>query len=362
MLTCDTQKQTFLQIDQKCYPDPRPPPALTRTPMPPEHEALLILTCQTFPKLTGLPCEFEPIVKGGSDRHFYRLSWPGSGQQPMVLMVYTMARSDNPKFAPATHRLTKLGVHVPAIFHDDPSRLCIWLQDLGQEDLHTHRQDPWAELRPSYHLALQEAAKIHAVTETKLSETDHLELEPPFDEALYQWEQNYFLDHYVRTHLHHEFPDETTATAEHALRELRHTLAGLPRCLVHRDFQSQNIMLTDGHAWLVDYQGLRLGLAEYDLASLLFDPYVQLTRSQREELLQYYADLTNRPFQKIRETFLLCAAQRLMQAIGAYCNLSRNHGKPHFLQHLPPAVDRLTSVCEESDILRPLTELLQPAP
>jgi N-acetylmuramate 1-kinase len=328
--------------------------------MPPEHEALLILTCQTFPKLTGLPCEFEPIVKGGSDRHFYRLSWPSSSQEPMVLMVYTMARSDNPKFATATQRLTKLGVHVPTIFHNDPSRLCIWLQDLGHEDLHSHRQAPWPELRHHYQLALQEVAKIHAITEAKLAATDHLELEPPFDEALYQWEQNYFLEHYVRTHRHREFPDDTTGPAESALRELRHTLASLPRCLVHRDFQSQNIMLAEGNAWLIDYQGLRLGLAEYDLASLLFDPYVNLSRSQREELLQYYAELTRCPFQKLRETFLLCAAQRLMQAIGAYCNLSRNFGKPHFLQHLPPAVERLTAVCEESDLLRPLTTLLRP--
>ncbi len=327
--------------------------------MPPEHEALLILTCQTFPKLQGLPCKFDPIVKGGSDRHFYRLSWPDSSQQPMVLMVYTMARSDNPKFAPATHRLTKLGVHVPTILHNDPTRLCIWLQDLGQDDLHSHRLDSWPHLRTQYQLALQEVAKIHSITEAKLAHSDHAELEPPFDESLYQWEQNYFLDHYVRAHLRREFPDDSTGPAETALRELRHILASLPKCLVHRDFQSQNIMLADGLAWLIDYQGLRLGLAEYDLASLLFDPYVNLSRSQREELLQYYADLTRTPFHKLRETFLLCAAQRLMQAIGAYCNLSRNLGKPHFLQHLPTAVERLNAVCEESDLLRPLTTLLQ---
>ena len=46
----------------------------------------------------------------------------------------------------------------------------------------------------------------------------------------------------------------------------------------------QNIMLRDGGTtWFVDYQGLRLGMAEYDLASLLFDPYVTLTDSERDE-------------------------------------------------------------------------------
>jgi N-acetylmuramate 1-kinase len=326
--------------------------------MPPEHEALLILTCQKFPKLTGLPCDFEPIVKGGSDRHYYRLSWPGSNQQPMILMVYTTARRDNPKFAPATRRLTALGVHVPTIFLHDESRLCIWLQDLGRDDLHAHRDEPWEKLREWYHLTLQEVAKIHSVTESKLSAKDHAELEPPFDDALYQWEQNYFLDHFVRGHLQREFPDGDSAPIEQAFTELRRQLTVLPRCLVHRDFQSQNVLVQDNQVWLVDYQGLRLGLAEYDLASLLFDPYVNLSRSQREELLQYYADLTNRPFSKLRDTFLLCSAQRLMQALGAYGNLSRNLGKPHFLQHIPTALERLQSICEESQLLRPITRLL----
>jgi N-acetylmuramate 1-kinase len=327
--------------------------------MPPEHEALLILTCQKFPKLTGLPCEFEPILKGGSDRHYYRLSWPTSGQQPMILMVYTNARRDNPKFAPATQRLTALGVHVPTIFHHDESRLCIWLQDLGRDDLHAHRDEPWDVLRPWYEATLQEAAKIHAITETQLTPKDHAELEPPFDDALYLWEQDYFLDHFVRGHLQKEFPDEKSSPIEQAFTDLRRRLTALPRCLVHRDFQSQNVLIHENRAWLVDYQGLRLGLAEYDLASLLYDPYVNLTRSQREELLQYYADLRGLPFSKLRETFLLCSAQRLMQALGAYGNLSRNLGKPHFLQHIPTAVERLNSICEESQILRPITRLLQ---
>ncbi len=328
--------------------------------MPPEHEALLILTCQKFPKLTGLPCEFEPILKGGSDRHYYRLSWPGSDQLPMILMVYTHARRDNPKFAPATRRLTALGVHVPTIFLHDADRLCIWLQDLGRDDLHAHRDEPWEILRTRYQATLQEVAKIHAITEVGLTAQDRAELEPPFDDSLYLWEQDYFLDHFIRAHLHRDFPDEGSAAVEQSLTELRRRLTSLPRCLVHRDFQSQNVLLHEDKAWLVDYQGLRLGLAEYDLASLLYDPYVSLTRSQREELLQYYADLRHLSFTKLRETFLLCAAQRLMQALGAYGNLSRNLGKPQFLQHIPTAVERLNSICEESQLLRPLTALLKP--
>lgn len=326
--------------------------------MPPEHEALMILTCQRFPRLAGLPCTVDAIVKGGSDRHFFRLGWPGSTEPSMILMVYTLARRDNPKFVPATRRLAALGVRVPAIEDFDEDRLCIWLQDLGKQDLQSLHNEPWEVRRPYYEAVLREAAKIHSVTESRLTPADIAELEPPFDEALYQWEQDYFLNHYVRGYLGHDFPGTDTQEIEDALSNLRRSLGKLPRCLVHRDFQSQNVMLRGDETWLVDYQGLRLGLAEYDLASLLMDPYVTITRTERDELLRYYANARGLESKTLQNNFYLCAAQRLMQALGAYANLSRNFGKSHFQQHIPAAVKSLQMVCSESDALSPLAALL----
>ncbi|MFO1483247.1 MAG: phosphotransferase [Verrucomicrobiaceae bacterium] len=315
--------------------------------MPPEHEALLILTREQFPELCDTACEVEAILKGASDRHFYRLNWQ-DGRDPMVLMVYTLARRDNPKFVPATRRLEKIGAHVPHVMAFDEQRLCVWLQDLGRVDLQSYDRKPWTERRPLYESTLREAAKFHNVDEKMLSAADLDELEPPFDEALYEWEQNYFLDHFVGGHLGREFGHDEYDAAHEALRKLRHRLAALPRCLVHRDFQSQNVLIRGEDAWLVDYQGLRLGRAEYDLASLLYDPYVHLTREERGELLCYYARHRGVDPDELRGTFLLCAAQRLMQALGAYANLSRNLGKPYYLQHIPAAVSNLTEVCHES--------------
>lgn len=323
--------------------------------MPPEHEALLIITRQQFPQLEGVECHVEAILKGGSDRHYYRFEWAGAKHPPMVLMVYTMARRDNPKFVPATRRLAALGVNVPAIYAFDEQRLFVWLQDLGRDDLHAHRDESWEQRRPLYEATLREAAKIHDVSADKLSDADISAMEPAFNEGMYEWEQNYFLEHFVRGHLGREVDEADPAYA--ALAKLRRRLAELPRCLVHRDFQSQNVLMREGAAWLVDYQGLRPGLAEYDLASLLFDPYVVLTRSERHDLLSYYAELRGLNLPELREVFFLCAAQRLMQALGAYANLYRNQGKAHFEQHIPAGVRNLTTVCEEAPELAPLLPL-----
>src|SRR5207247_6690256 len=101
-----------------------------------------------------------------------------------------------------------------------------------------------------------------------------------------------------------------------ALDQIAEHLDRLPRVLVHRDFQSQNIIMRNGQAYLIDFQGMRPGLAEYDLASLLYDPYVVLTDPEREELLAYYCG--GKISDDFRETLRLCEMQRLMQALGAY--------------------------------------------
>ena len=118
-------------------------------------------------------------------------------------------------------------------------------------------------------------------------------------------------------------------------------LAGFPRVLVHRDFQSQNIILRDGQAYLIDFQGMRPGLAEYDLASLLHDPYVRLTNSERAELLDFYRATAEVNDAEFLEKVRLCAMQRLMQALGAYGFLGLVKGRKDFLQHIPKAVRSL---------------------
>ena len=230
------------------------------------------------------PVGLEAILKGGSDRTFHRVRFAAPTQAGIILMVYTMARPDNPRFVPATQRLARLGVQVPRIFAHDAERMCVWVEDLGSEDLHAHRHEPWEVRRPLYEATLREAAKLHAVDAAELAEQDIAEMELCFDERLYEWEQNYFLTHFVRGYL-----GRTGTEAAAALEQLRRHLSTLPRGLVHRDFQSQNVILRGGTAWLIDYQGVRPGLAEYDLASLLLDPYVDLSVSERGELLAWYA-------------------------------------------------------------------------
>lgn len=67
-----------------------------------------------------------------------------------------------------------------------------------------------------------------------------------FGPDLYRWERNYFLDHFVRDVCRIELESSFTKELEAELSGLAERLAGTKRSLVHRDFQSQNVMIRDG--------------------------------------------------------------------------------------------------------------------
>jgi N-acetylmuramate 1-kinase len=110
---------------------------------------------------------------------------------------------------------------------------------------------------------------------------------------------------------------------------------------------------------------MRPGLAQYDLASLLFDPYVRLHASERDEIRCYYLEqrgFTKKAASSFAETLRLCAMQRLMQALGAYGFLALAKGNRDFLAHVPAALASLQEIIEEMKELAPLGAALASLP
>jgi hypothetical protein len=110
------------------------------------------------------------------------------------------------------------------------------------------------------------------------------------------------------------------------------------------------VLIDRGEAWLIDFQGLRPGLPQYDLASLVYDPYMRLGNDERQELVDAYIakvlDAGGEIASDFRETLDLCAMQRLMQALGAYGFLGLVRERPAFLDHIPAALNSLREVLE----------------
>ncbi len=276
------------------------------------------------------------VAEGASGRCIMRCSSPACAG--IIGIFWTSQRADNASFLSAADGLLSAGVPVPRVYARrtlaDGCGACL-VEDLGEQSLFSLRSAPRATRLQAYAAALRTMRAIHAVQPSWL-------LQPPFDAALYTWEQAYFAEHLLGSYLQH--PLATSFAQLPAARELAHWLGELPRRPVHRDYQSQNIILRSGTAFCIDFQGMRLGLPEYDLASLLFDPYMELPEDERSALLAQLPPEHGSGAPR-QDVLLACALQRLMQALGAYANIGLNQYKDWYLQLIPPALRSLRRLC-----------------
>ena len=126
------------------------------------------------------------------------------------------------------------------------------------------------------------------------------------------------------------------------------SFAARKRVLIHRDFQSRNLMLTPGGPKIVDWQGARLGPATYDLGSLLWDPYVSLDAAVHYACVEAYLRARNlpEPDWAFWDDLALSSLMRLMQAAGAYAKLSRIDNLAPYGAYLLPALTRMTEIVD----------------
>jgi aminoglycoside/choline kinase family phosphotransferase len=332
---------------------------VTSTSRTPKTDQLLRQTRIHFPRFEEAKVKITPIEKGGSDRKFYRVRC--APDQAIILVKYGFERKENRHYVRIAEFLAEHRIRAPRIYFHDAAEGLIWIEDLGENDLWSYRGESWLVRRAFYESALDEIVKLHCLPE-ETGRAIQKNLPAAFDAALYRWEQNYFFKNCLGGYFGVKKKVLAELSALPALSEIAERLAARPRVLVHRDFQSQNIIVRNGQAHLIDFQGMRPGLAEYDLASLLFDPYVSFSRAECEELLAEYegkrATACDPVSPQFREIFRLCGIQRLMQALGFYGFAALVKGNKTFLDYVPAAMTSLRALVGELDDLKNLSAVL----
>ncbi len=256
------------------------------------------------------------LGKRGSARRFWRLMPPAAGPGGIVV-IYSRERSENTRYAGHAALLAEAGVPVPRVLADLPEADTVVLEDWGDCSLLQRMKRPGADPVALYEPVLQAAAVLHTRA-TALAVRRGTELEPGFDASVYGWEHDLFERHLIRGRYGQAGLDEAV---REDLEAVSRRLVGAPQVVVHRDFQSSNVLFRGNRIALIDFQGMRFGTAAYDLASLLCDPYVTLDDSARSHLLRRYATLCGDNDQDSLRLFPWAAVQRLLQALGAYGRL-----------------------------------------
>lgn len=297
------------------------------------------------------------IPRGGSDRAFYRCTM---GELNVILMQYGLERAENALYADIGRFLKEIGIRVPEVIAHDSDRRLVLMEDLGEKDLWLARNEPWMTRSALYRDTLSMVAKLHSFP-LKNFPGGIGRLQPAFGPDLYLWERSYFREQFVQGVCGLSMESAYAAALEEELEALAKRLMETGACLVHRDLQSQNVMVRDEKTFWIDFQGMRLGSLFYDLASLLYDPYVSLAEEERLELLLYYAGLvpSGLEWANIEMRFKEAAVQRLMQALGAYGFLGMKKGKTSFLAHIPRGMDHLAQAAAQNTNLPHLRDLLE---
>jgi len=284
----------------------------------------------------------QPMAGDGSDRTFWRI--PGYGTRPSLVAVSSPPRNafkrrENRAYLEIGRHLYARGVAVPRIYAFDLDRGWFLMEDMGASTLQERvlgGEDPIPLYRRVLDLLFR--LQIRGIEgfdpgwccQTRAYDTL----------VMRRYESDYFADAFLGSFL--GLKREVSGLVEAFDHMARKAAVARPLVLIHRDFQSRNILVGPHRLGIVDWQGARPGPPGYDLASLIIDPYVPLKQEAAVEIRRSYEALlreySSTLWETFEETFEYLALQRNLQILGAFSFLAQSRGKRYFERYIPPAV------------------------
>lgn len=314
---------------------------------------ILTVLAELTRSLGRVPVDIKPIAESGSSRKYFRVFTDG----PSLIGAYNANVEENEAFFFLTEHFGAKGLPVPRLLAVNDGRDCYLQSDLGDETLYDllQRDLKAGAFSPSTIDLLKRALEALVRFQTE----GHQGLDygkvypvPCFDKGAVIDDLDYFKYYFVKPHAAVVF-NETRLKAEFG-RFADFVGEAANQYFMFRDFQSRNIMVSEGKPCFIDYQGGRRGPLQYDVVSLLFQVKAQLPPSLRKALLEHYktvlgtrVDLTSIHFDRYYPYFVYL---RLLQVLGAYGFRGLIQKKAHFIESIPFALKELKAWNESNPL------------
>ena len=291
---------------------------------------------------------YRKKLKGdGSERQWYRL---GTAHQSIIMVDHGIRQSamtsEVDSFVNLGRHLYHRDVPVPEIYFYDTFTGLVFLEDLGDVHLQqTVRSKNSATISAIYKSVIDQLIKLSCNGADNFDRSWTYQTSDYHRELILEKECRYFLEAFLNDFLKFKerFEDFQTDFSTLAEKALQYPTTGF----MHRDLQSRNIMVKGRKIYFIDFQGGRIGPIQYDLASLLIDPYVEIPQVVQADLLDYSIEalsaVTELDSEKFRSCYHYCRLTRNLQILGAFAYLSRMKGKRQFEKYIPAAVRSLRS-------------------
>jgi aminoglycoside/choline kinase family phosphotransferase len=310
------------------------------------------------------------MLGGASTRRYFRVAVPGGTAVAMFVpegaKPEEVANGDGPRsrwpFLEIRDLLAAHGVDVPAVYAEDTDRGWLLLEDLGDDTLAAVLASNPERKEELYTRAVGDLARAQA----------SLARLPPscvvasraFDYELLHWEIHHFREWAL------EARGIVLSAADRAVFDgiadrLARSIAELPRVVVHRDYQSRNLMVrASGALCWIDFQDALLGPRVYDLVALLNDSYQVFDRPFVESRLDEYASaagLGAAARATLGVEFDRVTVQRKLKDAGRFVFIDRVKANDSFLRFVEPTIAKVrASLARQSGDadLRALSDLL----
>ncbi len=305
-------------------------------------------------------CRVTMLKGDASSRSYHRVELP-AGRVPRTVVVMELnadpLKSDEftewiPSeypFLTVQRYLASGGLPVPAILGARPEAGWLVLEDLGDDTLESVlARQPAAGREEWYCSAVDLLARWQAWWRSSA------EANPvrgrSFSRRLLEWEIAHYVEWGIEARLGRRLEGGARREIDEAFRPLVDAIERIPRVLVHRDWQSRNLMVAGdagggGRAGkslgIIDFQDALMGSAVYDVVALLNDSYqaipedLQATASERLRLESF-------PGVGAEEWRTWCdlqSVQRKLKDAGRFVFIDRVKGNPSFLVHVPQSLE-----------------------
>jgi aminoglycoside/choline kinase family phosphotransferase len=309
-----------------------------------------------LPTVLNLTSSFsiQPASSDASFRRYFRIL---DATSSWIVMDAPPQHEDLTSFISIANFLENNHIHVPKIHASNLKEGFLLLSDLGSTPYLT-------QLNATSSDSMYRSAIDSLINIQKCSLNEHIQL-PLYDYHLLKKELLIFPEWYLIKHLDINPPDFLEQTFD----TLINNALEQPQTLVHRDFHSRNLMVTQAQSpGIIDFQDAVIGPVSYDLVSLLRDCYIAWPQDKINEWIDYYLTnaqqaglFENVSFSQFLRWFDLTGLQRHLKVLGIFCRLNYRDNKPNYLADLPLTLDYVMQVSKKYPELMDLTTFLQKA-
>ncbi|MDW2980751.1 MAG: phosphotransferase [Rhodanobacter sp.] len=297
----------------------------------------------------------ESASSDASFRSYWRTT---HGGQSWIVMDSPPQHEDPRPWLAIGARLAAAGLHVPAVRAQDLQQGFLLIEDLGSRLYLAELNDANADR------LYGDAMNALLAMQTRVPGDDL----PPFDHAVLVNGLEVMPEWFLQRHLGHTPSCGEWDVLEAAFGVIVRNALAQPRCFVHRDFHSRNLLVVaENNPGIIDFQGALHGPVTYDLASLLRDAYIAWPRARVEDWVESYrlhlrqAGVIGEEIDAARflRWFDLTGLHRHVRVLGQFYRLWYRDGKPGYLRDVPQVYRYVVEVAGSYPELADFAALLE---